>query len=296
MEEARKMKGLIVNADDLGADQARNEGIFDAIRGGCITGVSLLANGPAFNDAVDRIRSLGPTTISFGVHINLSEGNPISSDLHLLTGKNGEFLGRKSTHGLLMNGTDPSLLREIAREMSAQIKTIIHAGVPINHLDGHQHVHIFPAAVAAAVQMAREYRIPWVRMPEETPPHSLLASPFISDVEEGRRFSGIAEEARHHLKGTEIRTTQHFVGLYIKGKLSLPLLRQLLHPLPEGLTELMVHPGRAPAGAPSGPFARFSTTQREQELQTLLNANFHRMVKEAGFDVVPFPDVPLGQY
>ena len=55
------MKRLIVNADDLGADEARNRGIFEAIDAGVVTSVSLLANGPSFEDAARRIRNLDPT-------------------------------------------------------------------------------------------------------------------------------------------------------------------------------------------------------------------------------------------
>ena len=96
------MKRLIVNADDLGADEARNVGIFEAIREGRVTSASLFPNGPAFEDALHRIRSLGRTTVSFGVHINLSEGKPVSPDLRLLTGPDGSFPGKTSTHSLLM--------------------------------------------------------------------------------------------------------------------------------------------------------------------------------------------------
>ena len=41
------MKQLIINADDFGADEARNAGIIEAIQKGVATSASLLANGPA---------------------------------------------------------------------------------------------------------------------------------------------------------------------------------------------------------------------------------------------------------
>jgi len=44
---SKNMKRLIVNADDLAADEARNAGIFEAIAQGRVTSVSLLPNGPA---------------------------------------------------------------------------------------------------------------------------------------------------------------------------------------------------------------------------------------------------------
>ena len=53
------MRRLIINADDLGADEARNEGIFEAIEAGVVTSASLLPNGPALGHALERIRSGG---------------------------------------------------------------------------------------------------------------------------------------------------------------------------------------------------------------------------------------------
>ncbi len=44
------MKSLIINADDLGADEARNRGIFEAIEAGRVTSVSILVNGEGFDD------------------------------------------------------------------------------------------------------------------------------------------------------------------------------------------------------------------------------------------------------
>ena len=109
-------------------------------------------------------------------------------------------------------------------------------------------------------------------------------------MEEARRFSEIARAARQHLKGTGISTTDHFRGLYLKGRLSSATLNDLLQTLPEGLTELMVHPGRAPLAPRSGPFSSFSTQEREQELETLLHGDFRLALSKAGVTLTPFPE------
>ncbi|MEI7638849.1 MAG: ChbG/HpnK family deacetylase, partial [Syntrophus sp. (in: bacteria)] len=85
--------------------------------------------------------------------------------------------------------------------------------------------------------------------------------------------------------------TDHFRGLYLKGRLSLPLLGELLNDLPAGLTELMVHPGRAPAEPGQGPFAAFSTVDREGELDVLLDSKLLNAVKEKGVSLMSFPDI-----
>jgi predicted glycoside hydrolase/deacetylase ChbG (UPF0249 family) len=109
-------------------------------------------------------------------------------------------------------------------------------------------------------------------------------------MEEAHRFSNIARAARQCLEGTSISTTDHFRGLYLKGRLSLATLSNLLQTLPEGLTEWMVHPGRVPLAPPSGPFSGFSTSARELELETLLHEDFRLFLSEAGVTLTPFPE------
>ncbi len=51
------MRRLIINADDLGADHARNEGIFEAIEAGVVTAASILANGEPYRRDASLLRS-----------------------------------------------------------------------------------------------------------------------------------------------------------------------------------------------------------------------------------------------
>jgi hypothetical protein len=59
--------------------------------------------------------------------------------------------------------------------------------------------------------------------------------------------------------------------------------------LPEGVTELMVHPGRVMGEGGSGPFHSFSTADREQELETLKETAFQEILEKYGVILIPFP-------
>ena len=284
------MKQLIVNADDLGADEARNRGIFEAIEAGAVTSVSLLANGPAFDDALRRIRSMGSTKVSFGLHLNLSEGKPLLSDLRILVGPDGCFLGKAPTHRLLMQDGNTALRKEVSRELFAQIEVFRSAGIGIQHIDGHQHVHVFPAVCRSVVQGAESHRIPWMRIPEEACLSDQRVDIPFSLREETLLFGRMARSARHELNGTRIRTTDHFRGLYLKGRLSPLTLEKTVRSLPSGLTELMVHPGRVPAAPPTSLFSTFSNRDREQELEALLNRRFREILEIENIDLTPFPE------
>ena len=283
------MRQLIINADDLGADEARNAGILEAIQTGIVTSTSILANGPALEDALRRIRSQIHQNVSFGIHINLSEGKPLSSNLRLLTGQGGCFLKKTSAHELLMRPGDRDLEREISQELANQIEALLNAGVRIDHLDGHQHVHVFPAVLPLTIKVAQQYKIPWIRIPEE--PYPVSGGMGISPVlkEEAQFFSRISKKARLQLKGTRIQTPTHFRGLYLKGRLSLLLLFDLLQEIPPGLTELMVHPGRVSDRPFPGPFSAFSTSDREKELEALIDQKFQQGLENEHISLMPFP-------
>ncbi|HSD95434.1 MAG TPA: ChbG/HpnK family deacetylase [Syntrophales bacterium] len=281
------MKRLIINADDLGADEARNEGIFEAIREGLVTSASILPNGPALEHALGTIRSGGFEQVSFGVHLNLSEGRPLARDLSRLTGPDGNFLGKAEAHRLLMKAGDAPLQGDIARESALQIERLLDASIGITHIDGHQHIHVFPAALRNVADAAKGRGIRRMRIPDET------VAPGCDDVrpdllQEARRFAALGKAARKALAGTGIVSSDHFRGLALKGRLDLEGLLKLIETLPEGTTELMVHPGRVPA---KDAFSAFSSRERERELGALLDPRFRLALDRAGVVLISFGEI-----
>jgi predicted glycoside hydrolase/deacetylase ChbG (UPF0249 family) len=286
------MRRLIINADDLGADEARNAGIFEGIQAGVVTSASILPNGPGLSDALNRIRSGSFHHASWGVHLNLSEGKPVSTGICLLLGPNGAFWGKAFSQRLLMRQEDRDLETEIAQEIDAQITLLEMSGIALSHLDGHQHVHVFPAVLGAMLGAAQRHHIPWIRIPIE-PESTSSDFPLSSSLrEEARLFSGLGQRARSIILESGLHAPDHFRGLYLKGRLSVQRLESVLQILPDGLTELMVHPGRIVEDPPETPFSSFSTGEREQELETLLNAKLRLILGEMQIILTPFPETP----
>ena len=182
--------------------------------------------------------------------------------------------------------------KEIEQEASAQVERLLESGIRIDHLDGHQHVHVFPAVFPIALKLARQYGIPWVRIPEESAPFSNpegIPGWLRQEVQFFSRIARIARKARLHVDGDGVKIPDHFRGLNLKGRFSLPVLCDLLQKLPQGLTELMVHPGWVPREC-KGPFYGFSTPDREKELETLLDPRFQEVLKDSQISLTPFPD------
>jgi predicted glycoside hydrolase/deacetylase ChbG (UPF0249 family) len=75
---------LIINADDLGYSPHRDAAIFELFRMGKITSASLIVNGPTAATASERARLVG---LPIGLHLNLTEGEPLTSGLVKADGK-----------------------------------------------------------------------------------------------------------------------------------------------------------------------------------------------------------------
>lgn len=149
---------IIINADDLGATSEVNDSIFDLIRAGLVTSSTLMANGPGFEHAVERIPSF--PDCSFGIHLNLTVFAPLTdpSALAPILDSNGCLSG-----SFLQTRFSPPLLTSIHQELRAQVRRALDAGVPVSHFDSHQHIHTIPSLFPILKSLQREFKIYKVR-------------------------------------------------------------------------------------------------------------------------------------
>src|ERR1700730_2856202 len=160
------MKQLIVNADDFGLTEGVNRSIIVAHRDGILTSTSLLANGSAFQQAVSSSRKL--VQLSVGVHLNLSQGNPVSPANRIPSLVNEEGRLHLSPLHLWIRILRRQLnLEDIHTECQAQILKVLDGGIAPTHLDGHLHVHLLPQLSPILIRLAREFGIRHIRCPTE---------------------------------------------------------------------------------------------------------------------------------
>jgi chitin disaccharide deacetylase len=135
------LKYLIPNADDFGFTHDVNQGIVEAHRRGILTATTLMATGPAFQDAVELARQ--NPQLDIGVHLVLvdSVGFPPTIPQLLLS------LGRIKIYDQLVR----------------QVQKVLDAGLQPTHLDTHKHTHLLPQVFNAVTRISREFNIPWVR-------------------------------------------------------------------------------------------------------------------------------------
>lgn len=272
---------LIVHADDFGLDEPVNLGIVDAHDHGIVTSVSLMATGSAFDHAVTL--ALGRPKLDVGVHLVLTEHRPLTgAAVPTLVDSDGRFaphatrLARKRLRGSIS-------LDEVRAELDAQIRRVRATGLPVSHLDGHQHVHVLPGIAGVVAELAAEHGIAAVRYPAESVRSYMLRDP--------RRFKRVAEQvalaaasAVSPLKG--LRRSDDFVGFYFGGRLDEANLARVLAGLPAGRTvELMCHPGAEGVHADDWQYAWVA------ERDALMSPRIRELVAAQGIELVSYRDV-----
>jgi predicted glycoside hydrolase/deacetylase ChbG (UPF0249 family) len=287
------LKNLIVNADDLGWTDGVNRGIVEAFRRGIVTSASLLANGAAFAGGVEAARSA--PGLGVGVHLNLSDGPPIADKetVTSLLNDEGEFAGGPESL-LLRRARRGISLREVELEWDAQIRKLRNAGIEPTHLDGHKHVHMLPGLFEVALRLAKRHGIGAIRVALEA---STLRAALSSGTNQNagkvmkqgvqaRGLKLLARDAREQAERVGISTADYFCGIAQTGELTREGLTQFLKSLPEGSTELMVHPGYTDDAL------RQSATRlqdsRQTELEILTDTGIRNLVASQGIRLIDY--------
>lgn len=272
------MKWLIVTADELGLSSKRNQGIIDAHCKGIVTSAAMLAYGPAFREAVKIVKAL--PKLDVGLHLNLSEGEPLVLGHKTLVNPDGAFWGRQEARRRIKENLFD--LREVEREADAQFDVLKSAGVRMTHLSSVDHVHIRGSLAKPLAMLAKKkYGLRCFRCPADRvrPPSLKLDEARSAAVEEYHQsaISSVAVYAAERM-----RSTENFGGAALSGFLTPELLLETLETLPVGLTELMVHPGTK--AAESG----FEGPDREREVQALTDPRVKPMLKKLGIELTHF--------
>lgn len=238
MAEATEQKRVIVNADDLGFSPGVNEGIIRAHREGILTSTTLAANMPAAADGIARLADA--PGLGVGVHLNVSQGRPLSKEGRALAGDDG-MMNRSAMAVIRDCMLRPRLLAAIRAEMDAQIRWAIDHGVRPTHLDTHRHSHAFAPIFRCVSQLARHYNIRFVRWYREAlPGRDWPAAPS-----KQRRTSLLLNclGACNALIGRDLRGTHGTWGIEHTGLIDAAWLTRAAERMPPGVTEIMTHPG-----------------------------------------------------
>jgi len=287
------VRNLIVNADDLAWAEGVNRGIAEAHRNGIVTSTTILANGTAFASAVELVKAT--PSIGVGVHLNLSDGKPVSppETVPSIVNDRGEFKG--GPEALLLRVARRNLqLNEVEIEWERQIQKVVNAGIQPTHLDGHKHVHMLPGMFEIVLRLAKRNNIAAVRISHEgSSLRAALSSGEKQNIPlvmkqgvQARVLKLLARDARALAEAAGIASTDYFCGIAQTGELTIEGMKCLLQNLPEGTTEMMCHPGFMDKELEES--ATRLQDSRELEVQILTSPDIRNLVASQGIRLIDY--------
>ena len=285
-----------MNADDFGLTAGVNHAIVEAHRRGIVTSSTLMANGPAFAEAVQLAKTL--PQLSAGCHVVLIDGQPVlgAEQIPSLTATKHSAPrfrdGLKTFAARAIAGRIAAA--EIAAEAAAQIRKLQSAGIAVSHVDTHKHTHLFPGILrpllrAAAACGVRALRNPFgPRLPLRS--SQMLARPGLwtrfAEVQVLRRYAGRFREA---VDREGFATPDGTLGIEVTGALDETLFHAIAQSIPEGTWEFVCHPGYNDADLQA---TRTRLCQsRETELRVLTLPAARQVLSQEGIELISYREL-----
>ena len=275
--KAAGSRRLIVNADDFGLSPSVNEAVIRAHREGILTSASLMVNEAGFDEAVNLARE--NPRLGVGLHLTLLFGHsalPHERIPGLVNGKQA-FTNSPTVAGLRYFFRR-NLREQLRAEIYAQFEKFRATELPLDHVNGHLHLHLHPTIFSILMEDAEKLGIERLR---------LTFDPFWFNARLAsghwryRAFHAIihhllSRRARPVLHRSGIRHTQVVFGLLQNARVDEQYLTRLLARLPSGDSELYSHP---------------SLHDFKHEFEALLSPLARRQIQELGIQLIRYQDL-----
>jgi hopanoid biosynthesis associated protein HpnK len=279
--------GLIITADDFGADEAVNQAVEMGHRRGVLTAASLMVGAPAAADAVARARAL--PTLAVGLHLVLVEGRPVLPAAHVSRLVDGRGLFREDmvAAGASM-AFDPLARRQLEAEIAAQFAAFAATGLPLDHVNAHKHFHLHPTIAGLILKIGARHGLRSIRVPVE--PAGVLRA-----VEPGMTAGVVsplnlmAGALRRRCRRAGLRAPDAVFGLRWSGAMTAARLRGLIDHLPAGLNEIYLHPATLDAYPGSAPGYRYREELAALTSDEVAEAIARSNIPRGGFETLAPP-------
>lgn len=218
---------LIVTADDFGLHEAVNEAVERGYRDGVLRAASLMVAAPAIADAVARAKQ--NPGLAVGLHLVLADGRAMLPPTRIpdLVDAQGMFDSNMVRNGFRFFFL-PHVRRQLADEIRAQFEAFAATGLKLDHVNAHKHFHLHPTILSLMLSIGREYGLRAIRLPSE-PGTGPWLSPWLALM-------------RWRLDRAGVGYNDHVFGLRHSGGMDEAVMLDILRELPDGLSEIYLHP------------------------------------------------------
>ena len=268
---------LVVNADDFGRSASINQAVIRAHREGILTTASLMVNEPACEEAVALARE--NPTLGVGLHLTLLCGHAALPPKQIpgLVNAHGEFPTNPAGAGFRYF-FQRSLREPLRRELHAQFRRFRATGLPLDHVNGHLHLHLHPTVFRILMADAGQLGIKHLRLTFDPLRVNLRAASghLAYRALHVAIFHPLSARSRPVLAHRGIRHTQAVFGLLQNARVDEAYVTRLLPLLPAGDSELYSHP---------------SLDEFKNEFDALISPSVREQVEQLGIKLIRYQDL-----
>jgi hopanoid biosynthesis associated protein HpnK len=268
---------LVVNADDFGRSASINQAVIRAHREGILTTASLMVNEPAVEEAVALARE--NPELGVGLHLTLLCGHSALPPEQIpgLVDAKGEFTTNPASAGFRYF-FQRSLREQLRQEIHAQFQRFRATGLPLDHVNGHLHLHLHPTVFRILMADSGQLGIKRLRLTFDPFRLNLrLASGhFAYRALHVAIFHPLSARARPALTQHGIRHTDAVFGLLQNARVDEAYVTRLLPQLPAGDSELYSHP---------------SLDEFKNEFDALISPRVQEQVNNLGIKLIRYQDL-----
>jgi chitin disaccharide deacetylase len=245
------LRRLVVTADDFGASREVNEAVEAAHCQGILTAASLMVTGAAAADAVTRARRL--PSLRVGLHLVLVEGRPVlpPAAVSHLVHRDGVFRSDMPAVGALI-ACSRAARSELQNEITAQFEAFQATGLTLDHCNAHKHFHLHPVIGGLLMRIGAHFGLRAARVPYE-PAKVLRSVEPDSPRTPALLMAPWSLLLRRHVRAAGLLAPDCVFGVQWSGQMTGERLAGLIRNLPDGLSEIYLHPATGPyTGAAPG--------------------------------------------
>jgi hopanoid biosynthesis associated protein HpnK len=271
------VRRLIVNADDFGLSRSVNEAVIRAHCEGILTSASLMVNESGFDEAV-KLAKQNPK-LGTGLHLTLLQGRSTLPPEKIpgLVNAHGEF--SDSSVGVGLNYFFKRNLRgQLRSEIHAQFEKFHATGLPLDHVNGHLHLHLHPVVFKILMEDADKLGIRHLRLTRDCFSRSRKMSRghWFYRISHAAIYEWLSNHASEPLRQRGIRHAQITFGLLQNSQVDEEYILKLLAELPAGDSELYSHP---------------SLDEFKHEFDALISPRVKELVKKNGIEMIRYRDL-----
>ncbi len=272
------MRRLILNADDYGLTRGVSQGIRYAFQCGVLSSTTAMTNIAGAARGLEIAKRDTPY-LPIGIHLTLTEGKPLSpaEKVPTLVDSEGRFFSRES----FISRINSIHSEEAGLEFRAQIDALRMHDIQPDHLDSHHFAsYLSPGLLNQMLLLAEEFHLA-VRPPAGC--DGSMKDLFPDLPESIAAF--LHNDASALIRRASIPTADRLYLTFYEKTATPKHLAWILACLPEGVSEIMCHPG-----VPDGELRAVSDYAEERgwELNVLTESGLPGMLKQQEIRLAPY--------